>query len=134
MTDKCPHCGFLLDEDCDDEPLCSDCGAELQGFSEEDDEEGLCIECTAARDATAALEAIEDGEMEMAQEILASHSLRKKNVVSDLIAEADYYARLGDADEAQFRLRCAAAPKFSSVEVCQQRYAAAMAEKHGVAA
>jgi hypothetical protein len=133
MTVRCPHCGFTYD---DDEEFgcatCNACGVELR--SDDDHEEGLCAECVAGLDAAAAIEAIEERDFEMATEILGSHSSIRKNVVSELVAEADYYARKGDFDEAEFRLRCATQPKFASIEECQQRYAAAMAQKYEAAA
>jgi len=39
-----------------------------------------------------------------------------------LTCEAEYYARIGDLDEAQFRLRLRNRPKWSSEAECQAQY------------
>lgn len=57
----------------------------------------------------------------------------RRGALSDsdmLVDEAFSYVRIGDLDEALLRLRCRARPKFDSVEDCQRRYDAAMAEKN----
>lgn len=51
-----------------------------------------------------------------------------------LIDEALVYARLGDLDEATHRLRLRAQPKFSSLILCEIKYAEAMAAKRAGAA
>lgn len=50
-----------------------------------------------------------------------------------LLVEAEYYARIGDLEEATYRLRLREAPKFASVADCKKQYAAAMVEKRGAA-
>lgn len=134
MTEACPRCGYHLDGEDDDDALwCSECSNELDGNKDECEEGALCAECNHGQVALAAIEAFEDGEIEMALETLASHSFHRRNIVTDLITEADYYARRGDFEEAQFRLRCASQPKFESVEACKKRYDEAMAAKCGAA-
>lgn len=46
-----------------------------------------------------------------------------------LLLEANDYAQRGDLDEATFRLRLRAEPKFNSVQECQSQYNEAMAAK-----
>ncbi len=46
-----------------------------------------------------------------------------------LIDEALTYAKLGDLDEATYRLRLRTEPKFTSAIACEHQYQLAMAEK-----
>lgn len=46
-----------------------------------------------------------------------------------LLLEAHAYAQLGDLDEATFRLRLRAEPKYSSINECRAKYDEAMAAR-----
>jgi hypothetical protein len=50
-------------------------------------------------------------------------------VVDQLIDEALIYAKLGDLDEATFRLRVRIEPKYRDINECRRKYRLAMAEK-----
>lgn len=61
-----------------------------------------------------------------------THGTRERGgilLVDQLIDEALTYAKLGDLDEATFRLRVRIEPKYRDINECRRRYRAAMAEK-----
>jgi hypothetical protein len=89
------------------------------------DDNGIyrCDVCAAARAAGDLLRLARDGRTDRFLEELAEEGKQYESVVSNicelLIREASEYAARGDYDEAKYRLRLAAEPKFKSVTDCQ---------------
>lgn len=110
---------------------CSGCGSRFKINEHSHDYEPwmppLCAECALAEEAGEIRAVLQSGDVRRAAEMLAEHvsyppPIGGKEMVAGLMYEAADYLRRGDAEEAAYRLRVAAQPKWSSIEECKEQY------------